>query len=49
VAAEMQGFSQPRGGGDTYNITVNASGDGDDIARSVTRAIRAQNLMKGRR
>ncbi|MBQ6411115.1 MAG: tape measure protein [Atopobiaceae bacterium] len=35
--------------GDTYNITVNASGNGDDIARSVTRAIRAQNLMKGRR
>ena len=48
VAAEMGGFSQPRGG-DTYNITVHASGDGDEIARSVTRAIRAQNLMKGRR
>ena len=33
----------------TYNITVNASGDGDDIARQVTRAIRAQELMRGRR
>ena len=40
-------------GGTTYNndyhITVNASGDGDEIARSVTRAIRAQELMRGRR
>jgi hypothetical protein len=33
----------------TYNITVNASGDGDDIARQVTKAIRAQELMRGRR
>lgn len=33
----------------SYNITVYASGDGDEIARAVTRAIRAQNLMKGRR
>ena len=49
VAAEMTGFGQSQKSGDTYNITVNASGSGDDIARSVTRAIRAQNLMKGRR
>lgn len=32
-----------------YHITVNASGDGDDIARQVTKAIRAQELMRGRR
>lgn len=48
IVKEMASSIQPRGG-DTYNITVHASGDGDDIARSVTRAIRAQNLMKGRR
>ena len=34
---------------ETYSITVNASGDGDEIARAVTKAIKAQNLMKGRR
>lgn len=50
VLADEMGW---RGGkaaaGDTYNITVHASGDGDEIARSVIRAIRAQDLMKGRR
>ncbi|MBR3690468.1 MAG: phage tail tape measure protein [Eggerthellaceae bacterium] len=33
----------------TYEINVTASGDGDDIARQVTKAIRAQELMRGRR
>jgi len=32
-----------------YHITVNASGGGEEIAREVTKAIRAQNLMAGRR
>ena len=34
-------------GGDTYNITVNAAGDtGDDIARAITRELRAYQLMR---
>lgn len=32
-----------------YEINVAASGNGDDIARQVTKAIRAQELMRGRR
>lgn len=47
VASEMMGGSTTNSY--DYHITVNASGDGDDIARQVTKAIRAQELMRGRR
>lgn len=33
----------------TYNVTVNATGDGDDIARAITRELRAFELTHGRR
>jgi hypothetical protein len=47
VAQEMQPSSVTQA--PVYNINVTASGDGDDIARQVTKAIRAQELMRGRR
>ena len=46
VAMEMGGASSYS---NEYHITVNASGDGDEIARSITKALRAQELMSGRR
>ena len=49
VAAEMHPYTgyQPQGQ-ITYNINVTAGSDGEDIARTITRAIRQQELM-GRR
>lgn len=53
VAPFAQAVASQINGGDTnsysYSITINARGDGDDIASSVTRAIRAEELMRGRR
>ena len=48
-ASVIASMIEPGSNGQVYNITVNAAGDGDAIAREVTRAIRAQNLMSGRR
>lgn len=44
VVQGLRGASQA-----TYNVTVHATGDGDEIARAITRELRAFELTHGRR
>ena len=51
AASAVAGWSaapQAAGAGDTYNITVHASGDGQQIARAIRDELHAWNLVHGR-